>query len=93
MAWYIVLPCHLLPCLCPQARVLIQAGASLSIKDRWGYNPLDVAHKVSRHAAHAIGSAGAVCFVVLLVPLWAAGSRAQLAEPTSKQFCPHHAAF
>jgi hypothetical protein len=31
---------------CHQARVLIQAGASLTIKDRWGYNALDVAQKV-----------------------------------------------
>lgn len=36
---------HTLPSLA-QARVLIEAGATLTVKDRWGYTALDVAHKV-----------------------------------------------
>jgi hypothetical protein len=31
-----------------QARLLVSSGGNITMKDRWGYSPLELAHKVRR---------------------------------------------
>jgi ankyrin repeat protein len=46
--------CHLVCCfMCTQARLLVSSGGNITMKDRWGYSPLELAHKVRRW--HCLG--------------------------------------